>query len=604
MFLPSLLAVVLIAATGLIIAYMLKLGRNNRLRGRQAILETYQMRSAITASQKTNELSRRFFRSLGGYSRKNLLLEIAEDFKNGFGLGRFAIFEWNQDAFSPIMSSGLNIKGIHSIKINTAEMGDHKKSPINRIKDSLKSDWPYDQADSQLLAKQANYPEDLISPFMFFYKNDTLRILFLGEDSRGELARFCLLEEFNNYLWPGLYDLYKHCGHVKKIQDKMRENDYRGQEAKDNALNQARHVRASTVDPQSILDISNKLFSVYNENRLVEIYVEFLSSMLSASRIAAFTRIENRVFMVTHLRGQLKPSIRGLELSADSELLSSIMNHQTARVLPLKVPPSRPENFTDAAIYENQFCLLNRLYSKEDISAAILIGEKKDGRPYDEADYNLLTTLTNIASLALDNIAQYRLVEKLSYTDSMTELYNYRYFYKRLSEEIYRAKRFKRDLALVIFDIDNFKSINDSFGHQAGDEILKCLSNLVLSSVRAIDVVSRYGGEEFCIIMPDTGNASCQIFIERLRTMIAEYKFSAGRLTRPYGITVSCGGAIYPADAQTTDRLVYCADMALLKAKGCGRNRTMMYESEIIERDSANNKSIDNENTPENNHEV
>jgi diguanylate cyclase (GGDEF)-like protein len=181
----------------------------------------------------------------------------------------------------------------------------------------------------------------------------------------------------------------------------------------------------------------------------------------------------------------------------------------------------------------------------------------------------------------MENIHQYSTIEKLSYTDSMTGVFNYRYFYKRLSEEILRAKRYERELALVILDIDNFKLFNDNYGHQAGDEVLKQLSELITRTIRSIDVVSRYGGEEFCIIMPDTGIANCTVFIERLRFQIAEHKFESKLFERGNSISVSVGGAVFPHHAPTPDRIIYCADMALLRAKSLGRNRSVMYKPEL-----------------------
>jgi diguanylate cyclase (GGDEF)-like protein len=163
----------------------------------------------------------------------------------------------------------------------------------------------------------------------------------------------------------------------------------------------------------------------------------------------------------------------------------------------------------------------------------------------------------------------------------MTEIYNYRYFYKRLNEEVLRARRFERELALVILDIDNFKTFNDNFGHQAGDLILKQLSDLITRTIRSIDVVSRYGGEEFCIIMPDTGFGNCSVFIERLRSQIAEFQFDSALLPKGNHISISVGGAVFPQHASNPDRLIYCADMALLKAKSLGRNQAIMYVPEL-----------------------
>jgi diguanylate cyclase (GGDEF)-like protein len=210
----------------------------------------------------------------------------------------------------------------------------------------------------------------------------------------------------------------------------------------------------------------------------------------------------------------------------------------------------------------------------------VFLGEKSEGVRYDSIDFANLEILTNMATLALKNIKQFKIVEEVSYTDSMTGLYNYRYFYKRLNEEIFRAKRFGRKLSLVMFDIDEFKVYNDSFGHQAGDTVLKQLGKFILKVVRSMDVVSRYGGEEFCVIMPETDDKECVKFMERLRKSIMDYPFKDEYLNEEHHITVSLGGAVYPRDAVDADRLVYCADMSLLRAKGEGRNRSVIFEGE------------------------
>jgi diguanylate cyclase (GGDEF)-like protein len=210
----------------------------------------------------------------------------------------------------------------------------------------------------------------------------------------------------------------------------------------------------------------------------------------------------------------------------------------------------------------------------------VLLGEKSEGIRYDSTDSANLGILANMATLTLKNIKEFKIIEELSYTDSMTGLYNYRYFYKRLNEEIFRAKRFGRKLSLVIFDIDDFKVYNDTFGHQAGDAVLRQLGKFLLTVVRSIDVVSRYGGEEFCVIMPEADDKECTRFMERLRKSIKDYPFKDEYLEHEHHVTVSLGGAVYPREAADVDRLIYCADMALLRAKSEGRNRSIMFRGE------------------------
>jgi diguanylate cyclase (GGDEF)-like protein len=217
----------------------------------------------------------------------------------------------------------------------------------------------------------------------------------------------------------------------------------------------------------------------------------------------------------------------------------------------------------------------------------ILISGKKDHSKYKDTSLTQLSVISNIASLALENIHQYKTIEKLSFTDSMTGVYNYRYFYKRLAEEMNRAARFGREVSLVIFDMDKFKQFNDEFGHQTGDMVLRKVSNLISRTVRSIDVVCRYGGEEFCIIMPDTGIENCKIFIERLRREISDIIFDSEPLSKIDGITVSVGGAVFPLHSDTPDRLIYCADMALLRAKSLGRNRAVMFTPKMVDGEKA-----------------
>jgi diguanylate cyclase (GGDEF)-like protein len=576
---------------------MLKLNRKQRQKTRQIIIDSFRQRSALSINRKVFGFYQRIFQSLGKYSKKNLILAVAEDFKVSFGLGRFAIFEWDHGAFAPIMTAGLNLRSIRPIRMESVEPEYIGTSKNDHQRNETPGEFPIDPNYRKLVTGRANLPEDMIDYFLFQYKDDRNWLLFAGEDLGDELGRLCLTEEFNKLAWPMLYDVYLHGNLLKKSHERFKELEYQLEKTKSEFENLSRHPKQYTIDPQSILEISNKLFSVYNEDRLIEIFVDFIASMLSANRIVVFTRTDDRVFKITAVRGSFKSDMQGLELSGDSDILNLIMGPAAVKVVPLVISEMRPENYVDGIIFDNHLILACRLYIKDDLAAAVMIGEKKNNQPYSEADHGLLSTMTNIACLAIGNIQQYRLVEKMSYTDSMTELYNYRYFYKRLNEEIYRAKRFNRTLALVIFDIDNFKAINDSFGHQAGDEILKSLAALVVSSVRAIDVVSRYGGEEFCIIMPDTGFANCLIFIERLRKMIANNKFTAGQSAQTYEISVSIGGATYPNDAQTADRLIYWADMALLKAKSGGRNRAVMYNSKMIDATGTNPDLADNNNT-------
>ncbi len=166
-----------------------------------------------------------------------------------------------------------------------------------------------------------------------------------------------------------------------------------------------------------------------------------------------------------------------------------------------------------------------------------------------------------------------RKLEALSITDGLTGLYNHRYFYRRLAEEIERAKRYDRKLSLIMADIDNFKLYNDNQGHQKGDMVLKGVAECVKNTLRMNDVPARYGGEEFAVILPETGKATAAGVAERIRCEVERKDFPDEK-TQPEGsITISLGVATFPDDGITIDELVRRADDALYRAKRKGRNR-------------------------------
>ena len=157
-------------------------------------------------------------------------------------------------------------------------------------------------------------------------------------------------------------------------------------------------------------------------------------------------------------------------------------------------------------------------------------------------------------------------ISRAATIDPVTGLFNRRHFETRLQAELQRARRQQEDLALLMVDIDDFKRINDTFGHLEGDRALREVADLLRGGVRIFDLCARYGGEEFAIVMPATPRSFAIQVAERIRQRIHEYtRFD------PYPITVSIGvGLLRPDD--NTDDLVNAADRALIRAKGAGKN--------------------------------
>ena len=174
----------------------------------------------------------------------------------------------------------------------------------------------------------------------------------------------------------------------------------------------------------------------------------------------------------------------------------------------------------------------------------------------------------------LHQLAQEReYFEHLSNTDGLTELYNHRYFQSILNIEVERERRYKRPLSLLMIDIDNFKSCNDTHGHLIGDVVLQQVGALVKKSTRGCDYVARYGGEEFAVILPETPKQEALVVAERIRASIAEHLFTTTTGTSIGNITVTIGLASFPEDALEKTELIDRADKGLYQGKTSGKNR-------------------------------
>jgi len=198
---------------------------------------------------------------------------------------------------------------------------------------------------------------------------------------------------------------------------------------------------------------------------------------------------------------------------------------------------------------------------------------------FDENEFELAKWFGDAAALALDNAQVRARLEHQAQTDSLTGLYNHRYFHERLRAELRRANRAHDLVAVLIFDIDDFKRVNDICGHAVGDEILVALAEMAQTLVRTSDIVCRLGGEEFAVIMPSCGASDALGLARRLRQQLEEQPIDAGG-----EITLSMGIAQGPEQAGNSRELVACAETAMMTAKARGKNRIVLFNEETAER--------------------
>jgi diguanylate cyclase (GGDEF)-like protein len=187
-------------------------------------------------------------------------------------------------------------------------------------------------------------------------------------------------------------------------------------------------------------------------------------------------------------------------------------------------------------------------------------------------DTQPLESVADICANAIQNAHYVDRVKQLAYLDGLTGIFNRRYFELRMAEEIERARRYDSGMGVIMIDIDQFKRLNDEFGHLLGDEVLRQVSSILHQQLRKIDVVCRYGGEEFAILLSQTSPQHSLAVAKKLRRMVETWQFPG--VPRP--VTISAGTANYPDHGTTRDELVKAADAGLYAAKQSGRNRVCL----------------------------
>ena len=218
------------------------------------------------------------------------------------------------------------------------------------------------------------------------------------------------------------------------------------------------------------------------------------------------------------------------------------------------------------------------LVTKRSIKGVLNIYRTDDGS-FSEEEFELAQRFGDATALALDNAESRATLERLAHTDSLTGLYNHRFFQDRLRAELTRACRVQDSVALLMFDIDDFKKVNDVFGHGVGDQILVAVADMLRTMVRGSDVVCRLGGEEMAVIMPSCHAGDALGFARRLMDKIAAARFD------PVGrISVSIGIAQGPEHALNPRELLACAEGAMMTVKARGKNGVMLYEFGRTER--------------------
>ncbi len=234
-----------------------------------------------------------------------------------------------------------------------------------------------------------------------------------------------------------------------------------------------------------------------------------------------------------------------------------------------------PKYFRDVKGLTPKTILCVPINSKKNTLGVLELVNRKNGRVFTKNDQELMMKFADQASMAIERASLYHQMSNLAITDDLTKLFNLRYLYRVLDTEVKRCRRYHSSFAIIFLDLDSFKLVNDTHGHLIGSKTLVEVARMLISSVRDVDIIARYGGDEFVIVLPHTTVEMAYRIAARLQHDIKNHSFLTedGLSLR---ITASFGVAGYPDHAGDETELLRIADQAMYSAKGMGRNRVVV----------------------------
>ena len=335
-------------------------------------------------------------------------------------------------------------------------------------------------------------------------------------------------------------------------------------------------------DLETILEINKAIFSTMETKEILYLIVKKISEIMQVTRCSII--LIDRKMNIGHVLSTYEDPDLGtlsIDLKKYPEITRAMEDEKTVLIQDVGADPIVKEvrdNLLSIGI--RSIMVIPIHYSEKAIGALYLRTSRKERR-FSEKEVKVSQVIASMAAIALNNARLFNIIkeekdllEKMAVTDDMTRLYNHRFFVRRLKEEYKRAERHGTNLACIMVDIDNFKNVNDTYGHQAGDVVLQEIARIIKRCVRETDVVARYGGEEFAVILPHTGNEAAVNLADRIRNAIKKKRLDS--LGSDVFVTVSIGVSTYPhPEVNNMDDLIRKADDGLYQAKSQGKDRVI-----------------------------
>jgi len=321
---------------------------------------------------------------------------------------------------------------------------------------------------------------------------------------------------------------------------------------------------------EQVLNIDQRISSILQLNNLVDFVIENATKILNVEKCSLMLLDEDtQELQIRAARGLNAKVIKETRVKLGAPIAGQVVQEGE----PLLVNDIETHHYlgrANRATYRSKSFMSVPIKVQNKLVGVVNIADKKvktngGSGTFNTTDLKILTSIVHQAAISIENANNYRRLELLSTTDPLTGIYNQRFFLQMLDKEIKRCERYPKPMCLLMVDIDNFKSYNDSFGHLEGDLLLKEVANVLRHHLRSVDTFCRYGGDEFLAVLPETAPHQAEVVAQKIKSVISEL-----RLRRKISVSIGIAGCKAGFDRQD---FISRADQALYIAKKEGKNR-------------------------------
>ena len=325
-----------------------------------------------------------------------------------------------------------------------------------------------------------------------------------------------------------------------------------------------------------LIEIGKALTSTLDLEAVLNLIMDQVSRLLKSRSWSLLLRDEQSGALIFEIAvSPVAERLKGVRLARGQGVAGWVAEHGEPLLIPDVRQDARFSAKVDAATkFVSHSLLCVPIRSRDQVLGVIELVNGIEERSFTEADLQILATIADYAAIAIVNARNFRRISELVITDDLTGLYNSRHLHTLLDEEIERVNRFGGKLSLIFIDLDFFKTVNDTRGHIVGSRTLAEIGRLISGNIRKVCKAARYGGDEFVVILPNTGKEGAVTLAKRLHQVFREHEFHDEERVA-FNLTASFGLATYPDDASSKDELVRLADQAMYRVKESTRDAVM-----------------------------